>query len=584
MLKRIEFENFKRLRRFTLSAKPGNIIVGPNNSGKSSILDALRLLEACDRFAQRKKPKIIQNNIGVFDGYDVPISNVPFPYSNITTDYDSDDAKITFLHVNGTTAHIWLHPDRVVRYFVDAGGKRLNSIKKFRQAFPVSLVIVPTLSPLESEERFVKEETVQKNRATRLAARNFRNIWYLEDHEKFLHFKEKVERAWPGIILKKPELVRGSPAHLNMYYEENRITREIQWAGYGFQIWLQIHTHLLRANADSILVIDEPDIYLHPDLQHRLYHDIKEKVCQYFMATHATEIINEADTTEILLVDASRRHGRRIKSDADYDMMLDHIGSAENADFAKLSKVKKLIFVEGDDEKIIRKLAKRLSLQKLQSDREAPIFRLGGFAQSRRAKETVWAFSTLLDVDLDVICLFDRDYRSAEEIEKFTLEMRDRGIMCFVLDQKEIENFLIVPAAIARAFNAKSKTYKEQGLDFSESEVVSIIEQCADDLKIDTLSHVVANCISSARKSGDKRDTSTIIAEAQTNFENTWATVHGKLKLAPGKTLLKKVLFFIKESKGVSLSVNNVVDQIKEEDLSSSFVDMLKTLEKFCGR
>jgi hypothetical protein len=47
-----------------------------------------------------------------------------------------------------------------------------------------------------------------------------------------------------------------------MYYTEDRITREVQWAGFGFQVWMQIQTHLSRGDANSILVIDEPDIYL----------------------------------------------------------------------------------------------------------------------------------------------------------------------------------------------------------------------------------------------------------------------------------------------------------------------------------
>ena len=48
----IRLRNFKRFENFYLSARVGNILVGPNNSGKSSILDALRAASARLRFAR----------------------------------------------------------------------------------------------------------------------------------------------------------------------------------------------------------------------------------------------------------------------------------------------------------------------------------------------------------------------------------------------------------------------------------------------------------------------------------------------------------------------------------------------------
>ena len=233
---------------------------------------------------------------GTFYGYELPESACPFHLANVVTNYDDKDATIEFDHENGATAHLCLSNDRTVRFYIDAEGRPVFTSKKFSDAFPVELVVVPTLSPLESEERLIQEETVRRNRTTRLAARNFRNIWNLEESEKFEVFKERVERAWEGVSLQPPELVREVPPRVEMYFEENRVTREIQWAGLGFQVWLQIHTHLIRGGPNAILILDEPDIYLHPDLQHRLYRDVKELFGQYFLATHATEIINVADT------------------------------------------------------------------------------------------------------------------------------------------------------------------------------------------------------------------------------------------------------------------------------------------------
>ena len=61
--------------------------------------------------------------------------------------------------------------------------------------------------------------------------------------------------------------------------------REIHWSGFGFQVWLQILLQLARGNGDSVLVLDEPDIYLHADLQRRLLRLVGERFPQYFIAT-----------------------------------------------------------------------------------------------------------------------------------------------------------------------------------------------------------------------------------------------------------------------------------------------------------
>jgi len=36
------------------------------------------------------------------------------------------------------------------------------------------------------------------------------------------------------------------------------------WVGFGYQIWCQLLTHLSRAAEDSLVVVDEPEVYLHP--------------------------------------------------------------------------------------------------------------------------------------------------------------------------------------------------------------------------------------------------------------------------------------------------------------------------------
>lgn len=115
-----------------------------------------------------------------------------------------------------------------------------------------------------------------------------------------------VAKTWSGMEVDPPELPDIIEQKLIMICKENRISRELFWAGFGFQVWCQLLTHISRANTSSILIVDEPEIYLHPDIQRQLLGILREICPDILIATHSTEIMSEADSGEILLIDKSK--------------------------------------------------------------------------------------------------------------------------------------------------------------------------------------------------------------------------------------------------------------------------------------
>jgi AAA15 family ATPase/GTPase len=71
MFSSIKFRNFKSLKNFTVRLKPFNVLVGPNNAEKSTVLDAFRLLSAAIRHASRRNPTIINVAGNTHSGYDI---------------------------------------------------------------------------------------------------------------------------------------------------------------------------------------------------------------------------------------------------------------------------------------------------------------------------------------------------------------------------------------------------------------------------------------------------------------------------------------------------------------------------------
>lgn len=93
---------------------------------------------------------------------------------------------------------------------------------------------------------------------------------------------------------------------LSIFCAEGRMDREVYWVGFGFQIWCRLLTHFYRSKEFSLTVVDEPEVYLRPDLQRQLLGLFRDHTNDFVVATHSTEIIGDADTAEILIVVAAR--------------------------------------------------------------------------------------------------------------------------------------------------------------------------------------------------------------------------------------------------------------------------------------
>jgi predicted ATP-dependent endonuclease of OLD family len=191
-----------------------------------------------------------------------------------------------------------------------------------------------------------------------------------------------------------------------MFCEEvdhgQRRLRKIYWAGFGFQIWIQFLTHLLLAKENALLVVDEPDIYLHPELQRKLYELLVNKGSQFVLATHSSEIINEADPDEIVVVDRRKRFAKRVRDVEGLQAVLDRIGSKQNIYLTKLSAARKVLFVEGHDFGLIRRFARRIALKHLSEGEKLTAAPLGGFSKASRIDDVAWGFEKVLKADIRI--------------------------------------------------------------------------------------------------------------------------------------------------------------------------------------
>ncbi len=68
---RVKFYHYKTFRNYSLTLNYFNVLVGPNNAGKSTILGAFRILSEAIRKARSRKPTFVPGPYGRTQGYTV---------------------------------------------------------------------------------------------------------------------------------------------------------------------------------------------------------------------------------------------------------------------------------------------------------------------------------------------------------------------------------------------------------------------------------------------------------------------------------------------------------------------------------
>lgn len=91
----IKYSNYKSFKEFSVNLTSFNILVGPNNAGKSTIIGSIKILSEGIRKARSKKPTLIKAPEGaVIWGYEIDLSQVPVATENVFHNYDEDTPAI----------------------------------------------------------------------------------------------------------------------------------------------------------------------------------------------------------------------------------------------------------------------------------------------------------------------------------------------------------------------------------------------------------------------------------------------------------------------------------------------------------
>ncbi|PPH26932.1 ATP-dependent endonuclease [Rathayibacter sp. AY1F9] len=585
-IKSIRLVNYKGFENHLVSLRHSNVLIGANNAGKSTVLGALRLVVAMIPRARRVRPNTVGAVFGrptrgwVLTG--AAIDAAAFSTDNIRFDFRSQETRIEVTLRDKTLLIIaWAdasddqegEPAPPGVFFIfprDGFGTNLTAAA--RELVP-DISVVPTLTPLEQREGVVGAETLAKNLTAKSSSRYFRNALYALEADAWTDFESFVCRHTPEVSsLSLARSHASQDDELDLFYAEGsaRHEREIAWAGDGIQIWLQALYHIWRLRQAPIIVLDEPDVFLHPDLQRRLARVLFGADRQVVVATHSIEILAEAEPGSAVWVDRGRRNSERPKADGALSIVGRRLGSGFELGVGRALRSNVVLFVEGDDAPVIANLARQAGKHAIaRSDAYATI-PLGGFSQNWR----VGAFSetmTSLGNAVKTFVILDNDLRSDAAIEFELAKIKEAGARAHIWQRRELENYVLDAGALSKA----SK------ISYSDADelLTEAVEAGRDEARRTLVAQRLSEKKSNVGGSGSLADL-TVLERADSEFELTWSTATGKLALADAKLVLRSVNAKLQARQARTVNSHSLSRNILVEEMPEELRSVLAELEE----
>lgn len=545
-IKELKLRNFGPFREYTIPFVSEDsaclLLTGKNNEGKSSIIKALQLLDAATRVIDKSKQEIMHEGIFFYKLLVQDTENLSI--GRMVHNYEASKAEIHGVFSDGFRLSVYLDPSEDLAY-AERRGRVPNDIQQI-------FGFIPVLGPISEDEDIIAGiPYLCANMRTSLAPRHLRNYFYqiLTDDE-FQMVRDIIKSSWPGVELLDFTVDRMSNK-LVCFFKEGRIEREISWAGQGLQVWFQIITHLVRLRNTAVLILDEPEINLHPEKQNDLIRIIRDYYSGSIMiATHSTELMNNVNVSHIINVKKRQKHPV-IKSTANrayLEVVRAEIGSNFNLIASQYEEFDLIIFTEDvSDYVIISELARAFKIRK-----KAFNIPLHGFSEHTKAAAYKNAYELLIGKNVDYTILLDRDYYP----NKFLLKTK-KALEAFVIRTiftfgKEIENLFLAPSTLRRLIPGQDKNKFDEYLN-----------TVFDDLYSDCYSSYI-----SLHKQFLPRhlDTKTVVQKYTPKFNTAWNSKQRRYNIIAGKEAIKRIRTFYHGAYRENLTQSVLIDAVVATD------------------
>jgi hypothetical protein len=190
-----------------------------------------------------------------------------------------------------------------------------------------------------------------------------------------------------------------------------------------------------------------------------------------------------------------------------------------------------------------------------------------------------------LGVEIAVAAILDRDYRSDRECSGIVAKCGTFCVLAAIHESKEIENFVLISAAIDRAAAARLNDRARRGGKLQEYEALAAAT--LDAFAASKRSYVVSQCLTARRDyergSGVRIHDATLSQQVIEDVDRRWADPSARMRMIPGKEALSHVNQALQERYGVSVTANAIVDAMRAPEVPTELSSLLERLDRFAS-
>jgi len=334
MLTEITIKNFKNLSDVSFELADRVVLVGPNNSGKTSALQALALWDiGLKRWIEKRgtkpgpktRPGVTVNRRDLIA--------VPMPAANLLwhnlhvresgTKQQTRNIRIDIVVKGVDQGAEWscgLEFDYANEESFYCRPLRLDESKQpDRMEVPeavtgIDVAYLQPMSGLTGTETRLDTGAINVRMGEGRTAEVLRNLCYqlLEGENGRRHWGElrrHTENLF-GVELLDPVYI-SERGEITLAYKQEGITLDIASSGRGLQQTLLLLAHMM-VNQNTVLLMDEPDAHLEILRQRQIYHLLTQTAQRYgnqiIAASHSEVVLNEAADRDVVIAFVGKPH------------------------------------------------------------------------------------------------------------------------------------------------------------------------------------------------------------------------------------------------------------------------------------
>lgn len=346
MLTSLRVKNFKRLDNVEIELSQTVVFVGPNNSGRTTALQALALWETglrkwlekrSAKDAPEKRPGVTINRRDLI-AVPVPVANLlwrdlhvraiqrgngkPAGEPGSRRDQETKNIRIDIVVSGVTDGTSWdcgFEFDYANQESFYCRPLRTNEDPQpARMPVPalaarVSVAFLPPMSGMAATEDRLQDGAINVRIGEGRTAEVLRNLCFaIHSGPDPANWKELVFqiRKLFGVTLNPPEFIK-ERGQITMSYLEGETELDLVSSGRGLQQTLLLLAHLYT-HPKSVLLLDEPDAHLEILRQRKIYQLLTETAeaqgCQVIAASHSEVLLNEAAERDIVVAFVGKPH------------------------------------------------------------------------------------------------------------------------------------------------------------------------------------------------------------------------------------------------------------------------------------